>query len=696
MTASIQDNRDSGMAFPSGDSSSVNVNTENTGTPDNSNTYQQSSERPLLEVQKVTRSFGLGKETVEILHGIDLKIYAGEMVAIIGQSGSGKSTLMNILGCLDQPTSGEYYIEGKKTSALGSDDLAALRRDYFGFIFQRYHLLGHLNATGNVEIPAIYAGIKSSRRIDRANDLLKRLGLEERRDHLPSELSGGQQQRVSIARALMNGGQVILADEPTGALDSHSGEEVMRILKDLNNAGHTVILVTHDPKIAAHAGRIIEIKDGEIIADHLNENVHIERHPLADEDKVKLQPNFLLQLRSYFDRFKEAFKMAFVAMISHKMRTLLTMLGIIIGIMAVVSVVALGRGASNKVVNDINSIGTNTISIFPGKDFGDIRSGKVQTLTVMDMKVLGQQVFTDAITPNRQSSLLAQYKNVSATAKVSGVSDEFFRVKGYEIANGHLFTLKDVDNIAQVAVIDDNTRKRFFEYEDPIGKTLLLGKLPCTVIGVLKPSDSPFDSQDSLGVYIPYTSMMNRIVHESFLGTMTLRVKDNVPNAVAEQAIEHILTMRHGTKDFFTNSSDTILKTITSTTATLTYLISAIAVISLIVGGIGVMNIMLVSVTERTKEIGIRMAVGARQSDILQQFLIEAVLVCLIGGGCGVLCSYGIGMIFGMFVDSIKMEFSATSIIAAVTCSSIIGMLFGYLPAKNAAKLNPIDALARE
>ena len=696
MTASIQDNPDSGMAFPSGDNSSVNVNTENTGTPDNSNTYQQSSERPLLEVQKVTRSFGLGKETVEILHGIDLKIYAGEMVAIIGQSGSGKSTLMNILGCLDQPTSGEYYIEGKKTSALGSDDLAALRRDYFGFIFQRYHLLGHLNATGNVEIPAIYAGIKSSRRIDRANDLLKRLGLEERRDHLPSELSGGQQQRVSIARALMNGGQVILADEPTGALDSHSGEEVMRILKDLNNAGHTVILVTHDPKIAAHAGRIIEIKDGEIIADHLNENVHIERHPLADEDKVKLQPNFLLQLRSYFDRFKEAFKMAFVAMISHKMRTLLTMLGIIIGIMAVVSVVALGRGASNKVVNDINSIGTNTISIFPGKDFGDIRSGKVQTLTVMDMKVLGQQVFTDAITPNRQSSLLAQYKNVSATAKVSGVSDEFFRVKGYEIANGHLFTLKDVDNIAQVAVIDDNTRKRFFEYEDPIGKTLLLGKLPCTVIGVLKPSDSPFDSQDSLGVYIPYTSMMNRIVHESFLGTMTLRVKDNVPNAVAEQAIEHILTMRHGTKDFFTNSSDTILKTITSTTATLTYLISAIAVISLIVGGIGVMNIMLVSVTERTKEIGIRMAVGARQSDILQQFLIEAVLVCLIGGGCGVLCSYGIGMIFGMFVDSIKMEFSATSIIAAVTCSSIIGMLFGYLPAKNAAKLNPIDALARE
>lgn len=679
------------------DNDSVNISAEELRKHDgNADNAAVSSEKPLLEVHGVTRSFGLGTETVEILHGIDLKIYAGEMVAIIGQSGSGKSTLMNILGCLDKPTTGEYYIEGRKTSDLDSDELAGLRRDYFGFIFQRYHLLGHLNATGNVEIPAIYAGIKSEKRLIRANDLLKRLGLDERKDHLPSELSGGQQQRVSIARALMNGGQVILADEPTGALDSNSGEEVMKILKDLNAAGHTVILVTHDPKIAANAGRIIEIKDGEIIADYQNDKVKLERRQLADEDKVLLKDSFVLQLRAYVDRFKEAFKMAFIAMVSHKMRTLLTMLGIIIGIMAVVSVVALGKGASTKVVNDINAIGTNTISVYPGKDFGDIRSGKVETLTVQDMKVLEQQVFTDAITPIRQNSLLAQYHSVSANAKVSGVSEQFFRVKGYEVAGGHLFTAQDVNNIAQVAVIDENTRKRFFEYENPIGKTLILGKLPCVVIGVLKNSDSPFDSQDSLNVYIPYTSMMNRIVHENYLGSLTIRVKDNVSNAVAQQAIEHVLKLRHGTKDFFTNSSDTILKTITSTTDTLTYLISAIAVISLIVGGIGVMNIMLVSVTERTKEIGIRMAVGARQSDILQQFLIEAVLVCLIGGGCGVICSYGIGVVFGMFVSSIKMEFSVTSIVAAVTCSSLIGMLFGYLPAKNAAKLNPIDALARE
>ena len=390
------------------------------------------SEKPLLEVKDIRRSFGLGgSESVEILHGINLKIYQGEMVAIIGQSGSGKSTLMNILGCLDKPTSGEYRISGVETSRLEADELARLRREYFGFIFQRYHLLGHLKASENVEIPAIYAGIKSARRISRAGELLNRLGLGDRATHRPGELSGGQQQRVSIARALMNGGQVILADEPTGALDSRSGAEVMEILEELHRQGHTVILVTHDSKIAAHAGRIIEIKDGNIIADRINAGKAASRNPLTDADTVKLNPHFLAQFRSYVDRFHEAFRMAAIAMISHKMRTLLTMLGIIIGIMAVVSVVALGQGASQKVINDISSIGTNTISIYPGKDFGDLRSGKVQTLTVQDMNALDRQMFTDAVTPDRSSSLLSQYKGVSINATVHGVSEQFFRVKGH-------------------------------------------------------------------------------------------------------------------------------------------------------------------------------------------------------------------------------------------------------------------------
>ncbi len=653
-------------------------------------------EVPLLEVKGVTRSFSLGQEETEILHGIDLKIYSGEFVAIIGQSGSGKSTLMNILGCLDKPTKGDYFVKGKKTSNLSADELAQLRRNYFGFIFQRYHLLNHINAVANVEIPAIYAGVKLSKRVERANILLERLGLKERSTHKPSELSGGQQQRVSIARALMNGGQVILADEPTGALDSKSGQEVLAILKELNRQGHTVIIVTHDPSIAKHAARIIEIKDGNILRDYQNTEVTQERVSLQKEDCLNLNPSFTKQFRAYNDRFLEAFKMAYFAMITHKMRTLLTMLGIIIGIMAVVSVVAIGQGASDKVINDISAIGTNTISIFPGKDFGDLRSGKVQTLTPIDMEVLKHQQFIDAVSPERQNTLIALYKSTSLNAKVSGVSEQYFRVKGYELEDGRIFSLDEVKGYAQVAVIDQNTKNRFFEYEDPIGKVMILGTLPVQVIGVLAETNSPFGNQDALNIFIPYTSMMSRVVNERYLGSITVRIADNFPVAIAQDAIETMLTNRHGTKDFFTNSSDTILKTVTKTTDTFTYLISAVAVISLIVGGIGVMNIMLVSVTERTKEIGIRMAVGARQSDIMQQFLIEAVLVCLLGGACGVLCSYGVSYIFSMFVSTISMKFSVTSIFAAVLCSSMIGVIFGYIPANNAAKLNPIDALARE
>ncbi len=517
-------------------------------------------EQPLLEVKGITRSFSLGTEETEILHGIDLKIYAGEMVAIIGQSGSGKSTLMNILGCLDKPTKGEYVIAGENVAKLANDDLARLRREYFGFIFQRYHLLGHLNAVANAEIPAIYAGIKSNKREERAKLLLERLGLGDRSTHKPGELSGGQQQRVSIARALMNGGQVILADEPTGALDTKSGQEVMQILEELHMQGHTVIIVTHDPNIAAHAGRIVEIRDGNIIRDEINEKVGNVRVPFKDEQVVIFRKTLWHEIRAYYDRFQEAFKMAYLAMISHKMRTMLTMLGIIIGIMAVVSVVALGQGASQKVVNDISAIGTNTISIYPGKSFGDLRSGSIQTLTISDMEAISHQIYTDGITPDRQNQAVGLYRDFSANVKVHGVSEQYFRVKGLEIDKGRFLDENEIKSIAQVIVIDPNTKAKFFENEDPIGKFIIVGKVPCKVVGVLKPSNSPFEDQESLHVYMPYTSMMFRVVHENYLGSLTVRVKDKISNAVAQESIEKLLLLRHGTKDFFTNSSDTILK----------------------------------------------------------------------------------------------------------------------------------------
>ena len=344
----------------------------------------------LLELHNLTRTFPSGDEQVTVLNAVDLTIYSGEIVAIVGASGSGKSTLMNILGCLDRPTSGSYRIAGREAAALDDDELARLRREHFGFIFQRYHLLGNLTATGNVEIPAIYAGVPKAQRQERARELLARLGLRERVDYRPGQLSGGQQQRVSIARALMNGGQVILADEPTGALDSKSGAEVMRILGELHQAGHTIILVTHDMQVARHAERIIEIHDGQIVGDSPNQPVGqtVQNTPPADS-----APAFAGGTARWWNsgRFGEAFKMAWLAMITHRMRTLLTMLGIIIGITSVVSIVALGQGTRQKVISDISSIGTNTISIFPGKDWGDDEAAKIRTLVPADAQTLAQQ-----------------------------------------------------------------------------------------------------------------------------------------------------------------------------------------------------------------------------------------------------------------------------------------------------------------
>ena len=650
--------------------------------------------RPLLQLTNLERRFPAGEEEVRVLKEVNLTINAGEMVAIVGQSGSGKSTLMNILGCLDRPSSGSYKVDGRETRELESDDLATLRREYFGFIFQRYHLLPHLNAEENVEIPAVYAGTDKQQRRERARALLRRLGLDNRTQHRPSQLSGGQQQRVSIARALMNGGDVILADEPTGALDSHSGEEVMNILRELHQRGHTVIIVTHDMQVASNAQRIIELHDGEVVADRPNGPQSANATVMLD---ATARPKAGGLFSANWGRFGEAFKMAWIAMASHRMRTLLTMLGIIIGITSVVSVVALGQGARQKVIDDISSIGTNTIDIVPGKDWGDDRASSIHTLNVSDLNVLQAQFYIDSVTPGVSGSVILRYGNVKASASVSGVGEQYFRVRDIEMASGAPFTDADVRRQAQSVVIDDNTRNKLFKtWEQPVGKVIFLGGMPATVVAVAQKKESAFGNNSSLQVYVPYSTAMGRLLGQDYFNSITVRVRDGMPNDLAEDSLTRLLTLRHGTKDFFTNSSDSILKTVEKTTATLTLLISAIAVISLVVGGIGVMNIMLVSVTERTHEIGIRMAVGARQDDIMQQFLIEAVLVCLIGGIIGVAFSFGIGAVFSLLVKAMSMKFSVFSIVTACVCSTLIGVLFGFLPARNAARLDPIQALARE
>lgn len=656
-----------------------------------------SQQQPLLEVKNLVREFPAGESTVQILKGVNLEIYPGELVAIVGQSGSGKSTLMNILGCLDKPTTGSYKVKGRETRELEADELAQLRREYFGFIFQRYHLLGDLNAAGNVEVPAIYAGADSSERHARAVKILTDLGLGEKTQNRPSQLSGGQQQRVSIARALMNGGDVILADEPTGALDKNSGIEVMRILRELNAKGHTIILVTHDHNVAKNATRIIEISDGNIISDQPNVpevEEHLEKQPLIRSEQKKIS-----SWRSAVDRLGEAFRMALLAMNAHRMRTFLTMLGIIIGIASVVSVVALGNGSQKQILENISSLGTNTITVFQGRDFGDnSRSSQSKTLIPADADALAEQPYVDGVSPSVNSSVTGRYKEIEASTTVNGVSEDFFYVRGMTFQSGQPFDRSSVMQQAQDVVIDTNTKNTFFkDGTNPVGQVILLGSVPSRIIGVIDAQKGMMGNNDSLNVYLPYSTVMSRMLGQSNVRSIIVRIKDEYPSAAAENAILNLLVQRHGAQDVFTQNADSIRETIQQTTATMTLLISAIAVISLVVGGIGVMNIMLVSVTERTQEIGVRMAVGARQSDILQQFLIEAVLVCILGGILGVLLSLGIGQLITHFAGgTFQMAYSTTSIVAAFVCSSLIGIVFGFIPARNAARLNPVDALSRE
>ncbi len=645
---------------------------------------------PLLQLSGIRRHFGDGERRVEVLKGIDLTIARGEMVAIVGASGSGKSTLLNILGCLDQPSEGDYRVAGRETSRLTADALATLRREHFGFIFQRYHLLGDLSARDNVALPALYAGLAGDARKARAESLLQRLGLGSRLDYKPSQLSGGQQQRVSIARALINGGQVILADEPTGALDSQSGAEVLGILNGLHREGHTLVIVTHDMAIAEQAERIIELKDGEVVADRRRESAQ----PLPAHIGSRAGEGARGGLAG---RLGAAFKMALLAMQAQRMRTFLTMLGIIIGIAAVVSVVALGRGSQQQVLANINAMGTSTLEIFPGSGFGDRRADAVQTLRVEDAEALAGLGYVHSVTPSLATSVTLRRGSQAVLGSVNGVGEQFFQVRGYRLLQGMLFDATSVAALAQEVVIDENSRARLFAAgESPLGQVILLGSLPCRVIGVVARNQSGFGSDENLNVWIPHTTAMTRMLGQSHLRSISVRVQDEVALAAAEDGITRLLRERHGSQDFFVLNTDSIRQAITSTNATLTLLIAMIALISLVVGGIGVMNIMLVSVSERTREIGVRMAVGARTGDILQQFLIEAVLVCLLGGAAGVLLSLLVGVLFEHFSSQFTLSYSLDAVLMAFFCSSLIGVLFGFFPARRAARMDPIHALERE
>lgn len=690
----------------------------------------------MIRLTNIRKSIG----QTQILRGINLHIKKGEFVAIIGQSGSGKTTLLNIIGTLDEPSSGSYVFANYEVTKLNSDEKSRLRREKIGFIFQRYNLLSLMSAKENVALPAVYAGVSSQKRDERAKELLANLELADKFNSKPNELSGGQQQRVSIARALMNGGDLILADEPTGALDSKSGVMVLDILQRLNSQGHTIVLVTHDPTIAAKAGRIIEIKDGEIIKDSLNSNpCHYERgeKSIFNKENSKSSVDSSLSTRAQNDKngenstqslnlkensaqkvqipltampqeiktyhllknqIIECLKIAYSSILAHKLRSLLTMLGIIIGIASVVSVVALGLGSQKQILESISRLGTNTIEVRGGRGFGDIRSGKVK-LALSDLYALKSLPQLESVEAQDGTSSIATYGNISLSAKMEGGGVSIFSIKGLNLGTGRFFNESEVSNADNVAVIDDNGRKRLFDGflpEQIIGKTIICNKQPFKIIGILEKDSRRPDTDITVRIYTPYTTLRNKITGSRVVEQIIAKVRDDASPALAEEAMVRTLEIKRGKKDFFTINSDSIRQSIEENMATMTLLITCIAVIALVVGGIGVMNIMIVSVSERTREIGIRMAIGARKEDILFQFLIEAVMICMMGAVLGVgLCAL-IVFAFNSVSTDFLMIVSSGSVVLGLASSVLIGLIFGFFPAKNAANLNPINALSKE
>jgi macrolide transport system ATP-binding/permease protein len=654
---------------------------------------------PLVELDGVSRTYVTGADVaVEALRNLSLTINAGEFVAIMGASGSGKSTLMHLIGCLDRPNAGHYRFAGQDLAALDRDDRARLRREAFGFVFQSYHLIPTATALENVEIPAMYAGIAPEERRRRAAEILDTLGLSDRMFHRPSQLSGGQQQRVAIARALVNGGRVILADEPTGALDSRSGAELMALLRQLAARGHTIILITHDRDVASHAERIIELRDGEIIGDTRKAasgaGLAAAIPPLAlpeeDEEDRRKRAAFLAE--SF-----EAAKTALRALRVNLFRTILTLLGIVIGVASVITMLSIGEGAKHAVIARIGSMGTNLLMVRARSYNQRLAPGAAAAVLMPeDADAIAQLPNVRAAMPENRGNVTIRAGNIDDQTRIYGTTPDLPETRNWTVRIGTFFDWDDLRSYAPVAVLGQNVADTLFpRVEDPVGHYMLVDNIPFQVIGVLASKGSVSgDEDDDDVVFIPLTTGGLRLFGRRDVRMITVAVEDVAAMDATEQAITGLLKSRHGGREFRIYNMKSWLETASEAQNTLTLLLGSIAAISLLVGGIGVMNIMLVTVTERTREIGIRMATGARTRDILQQFLIEAMVVSGLGGIAGVALGIGTGIAVRSF--DMPTVFSPATVGLAFGCATATGLLFGFLPAWRASRLDPVAALASE
>ncbi len=731
----------------------------------------------LIRLESIYKTYHVGEVDVPVLRGVSLSIGRGEMVALMGASGSGKTTLMNILGCLDHPTSGRYWLDGQEMSGLSSDQRAVVRAEKLGFVFQNFNLLARTTALHNVTMPLDYSPHRPRATEARqwAAALLDRVGLSERSDHEPSQMSGGQQQRVAIGRSLVNCPMLVLADEPTGNLDSHTSVEILEMFQRLNAEGITVVLVTHDPKVAAYAHRVIHISDGQIERDESNHRP--AKGGLAPTDDCPAPPDgcpapavadpvtasLYAQApqrtrRVNMPLVSRTLRTALAALRRNKMRSALTTLGVVIGVGAVIAMMEIGQGSAAAMQKTIASMGANNLMIQSGAaasggiSFG---SGSVLTLTPQDaVEIVHQCPAVEHVAPMVRVRGQVVFGNRNwIPMSIYGTTPSYLAVRDWEeLDEGEMFADRDVSNGNKVCVIGQTLRRELFQNESPLGKELRIQNVSFRVIGVLARKGANMVGMDQDDVVLaPWTTIKFRVSGSGstasqsataatssatstavntldnlypggqalyvvpsetenantpqikrFTNVDTIMAKaastESIPEAINE--ITDLLRERHRIRtgqpdDFNIRDMTEATKALSSTSQLMGALLLVVALISLVVGGVGIMNIMLVSVTERTREIGLRMAVGARAHHILRQFLVEAIVLCLFGGAMGILLGRGASILVRAILRW-PTETSLPAILAAVAVSATVGILFGFYPAWKASRLDPIEALRYE